>query len=135
MAKNVSEVNFDGKLLTWHMGLKLDSDGIEFEIDVEIDCTGIKLEDALLICGSGQSTRVRIQSQIRAEGRKAAESYALNGFKKTWDQVYTSQRRSADPEDLLMRLSKPDFIEFMIEKMGVDEATATGIYNYKHGLN
>lgn len=135
MAKNVSNTEFDGRFLTWHMGIKLDSDGIEFEIDVEIDCQGVTLEDALIVCGGGQSTRVRVQSLIRAEGRQKIESYVKDGYKRTWKQVYAGVKKSADPEDLLMRLSKPDFIEFMHDKMGVDKAQAEKIYNFKHGLN
>jgi len=136
MAKGVSEVTFLNDELIWKMGVKKDSmDEREYTIDVLVDCKETTKEQFALVCGGGQSTRVKIQSLLRKKTRDELASIEVTGFMVTWKEVYTAQGRTTkDYVDVLMTLTKDEFVTKITRDLGVSDEQAIEIYNRKHGI-
>ena len=137
MAKGTKEVMFHNERLEWVMGLRKSDkkDAREFVIPVSVVCNDVTREDFAMVCGGGQSTRVKVQSLLRKKSSNELASLESTGFEITWQALYTNERTPMSIQDRLMLLSKPDFIEELVNGLGVDEETAEQIYKNKHGLN
>ena len=101
-------------------------------IKVTCDVTGVTRDTMLQNNFSGSSMRVKLQnSYMRKQPESTLARYASEGYKTTWKDI--DDGYASNPIDLLMMVSRDDFIESM-SKLGIEREQAIRIYNHKHGF-
>ena len=102
--------------------------GIEFKLDVVIDYSGVTREQLVKVASSGQSTRVALQSKLRAW--PVAKLRALNGkLRIAFRDIYAVVEET--PQDRLLRLTKDEFFEVM-KAYGLSREETDAMYDRKH---
>lgn len=107
-------------------------ENFEAEIAVEMDFNSAPKELLYKICASGQSARVALQSQLRKKSVPELQRLEKDGLIIKVEDIYSGQ--IVKPVDRLLAMSKEDFIETMMEDLGLSEDQAIEIYNRKHGI-
>ena len=106
----------------------------EVKIDVEIDFAGATKAQMLQCCASGQSARVQLQGQLRKKSTTNLTEMASKGHKVKFTDILAGPP-PASAGDLLLALSKEDFIELMCEDYDLSADRAEKMYNIKHGIS
>jgi hypothetical protein len=106
------------------MGLKGGGlpDGFSCKIEVELDFEGVEREELIRICSGGQTTRVALQSQLRKKSVRELTKLEAEGLKVSFGEVY--KKEIVKPVDKLLALNKTDFVEMMVQGMGLNSETA-----------
>ncbi len=131
MAKKLIVENNVAKFQMSLKGGKL-PDNFEVYINVEIDFTDAKPADLFKCCASGQSARVKLQSQLRAKTVPELKALGENGLQVTFNQIIAEQ--ITKPIDRIMALELDDFVEMMVDEFDMEYETAVLLYNKKHGI-
>ena len=108
--------------------------GFKVTIPVEMDFSGATEAQKILCCASGQSARVQLQGQKRKEKPEALSMQAMEGLKIKFTDVLTGPPPKT-ARDLLLEMSREDFVEMMTEDYDLSVERANEIYNVKHGLD
>jgi len=129
-------MEINGNIVTFEMSLKKDQlKGIEYKINVTVDVADVSRETMLENCFSGASMRVRLQTKLRKRSNRELAQLAISGYKTTWSSISAREGSTpANPADLLMKLSRSEFVDFMDDQYGIEEHVAIKMYNKKHGI-
>jgi hypothetical protein len=122
------------KVVSFEMSIKGAKlpDNFEAFIKCEIDFTDALESDLFLCCASGSSARVQLQSQLRNKSVEELKGLQNTGLKITFNEIISDKPRvQKSPKDLLMALSREDFVDQMME-LGLEEQAAIQLYNKKH---
>ena len=101
----------------------------------EIDFTGVSSDRLIDVCCGGQSTRVKLQGQLRALGAKKLLALSVDTYKIHFDQIYTgSAVTTASSLATLLSLPKDEYMVQVAEHFGdiLEPAEAEVIYDRKH---
>ena len=129
---NKYEARVYGDSVEFTMRIKRDSFAPEHVILVTIDVSAMTREQMLKYCFSGATLRVKLQSQLRGKTEVQLSGYAKDGYKTTFEKIDEGSTTSLG--DRLMKLTKPEFIAFMLENFGMPEDEAIIVFRRKHGL-
>jgi len=112
------------------------ANGVEFNITVEFDFTGLSLKQCHALLIDSSSPRVKLATRLRSMGVEKLKGLEANGYKCLVSDLgirAIGQTQSAG--DILMKMDKPTFISWMVENIpGVDAEAAEKVYNKKHGI-
>jgi len=124
-----------GEKAMWTMSVKGGKlpNGFEVFIAVEMDYTGAKRGDIITQCSGGQSIRVKLQDQLRSLPTSTLNRYAAEGYKCKFNDIYDG-KQILQPKDIILSLSKDDFIDLMCEEYDLSYERAETMYNVKHGI-
>ena len=129
MAKGVKLVTVNDNLVSFTMGLKRDSlTAPEHTIRVEIDVTNVSREALLKMLFSGQSARVKLQTRLRKKTDEALYRLEKSVYKITWKKLFEEDSYA----DIMMTLSREDFVRRVMLDYKCDETLANNLYNSKH---
>ena len=131
MAKKLEVI---GKKAHFTMSIKGGSlpDNFEAEIATVMDFTGATEAQLIKCAASGQSARVALQGQLRRKPIAVLNDYGAKGLEVKFVDVISGD--VASPVDKLLVLSQEDFVNLMVEEMGLEREQAIRIYCFKHGL-
>jgi len=101
------------------------------KIDVTFAYEGCPIGELINRVTSGQSDRVRVQTMLRKKGVNELTRLALEGLEVRWDQIGIKSERSV--VDILMALSLEEFVNKLVDDIGIDESKALEIFARKHG--
>ena len=127
------EVTIVGNVVTYIMNVKRDSFSPEHEIKCEVNIEGMDRDTIIKYAFSGQTLRVKHQSQIRSKPETEIARLAVSGIKCSWKDIDDGSTVSLG--DRLMKLTKEQFVELMMTDLMLEEEDAIDLYNRKHGIN
>lgn len=98
-------------------------------VTAEIDFTGVSAEQLMAICCGGQSTRVKLQGNLRAMGAKKLLIISTEIYHIHFNEIYSQATQStATALATLLSMPKEEYLEQVIEHFGdileIEEAEA-----------
>ena len=134
MAKLEKKATLVGSIVSFAMTCKRDSFAPEHTFNVEIDIKGVEMARIVPYAFGGASVRVRVQAWIRAhwtEEQFVQKSKSVLKFR--FDEIDSGLVQPYG--DILMTLTKEQFVERICTDLGATEDEAEALYNRKHNIN
>ena len=121
--------------VTMHIaGGKLDN-GLEYNIEVEFDFTGLTLEQCHALLIDSSSPRVKLATRLRSMKPVELKALETSGYKCLVSSLgIRATRVEVSLKDRLLAMSKAEFIELMESEYDMSDGEAERIYNKKHGI-
>ena len=108
-------------------------DTFQVKIDARMDFTGVSVDAMARCCASGQSARVRLQAQLRKKSTTELQKLELTGLDVHFNEIASVGVES--PMDTLMKMTRDEFVEHVMDAFDIDVDECHEIYNRKHGLD
>ena len=110
------------------------ADGLEYNISVEFDFTGLSIDNLHSMLIDSSSPRVKLANKFRKMKPAELEKLEINGYKCLVKDLGTRSNVTLAPADALMIMNKAKFIATLESTWDMEPGEAERIYNRKHKI-
>jgi hypothetical protein len=110
------------------------ADGLEYNISVEFDFTGLSIDNLHSMLIDSSSPRVKLANKFRNMKPAELDKLKTNGYKCLVKDLGTRGNVTLAPADALMVMDKAKFIATLESTWDMEPGEAERIYNRKHKI-